>query len=777
MSSLDSSPRFPSEFVSPKEKEDAKYGAEYAEAMYNSSSRHGARLLHQDSEYDALTELAQGRQSVDGVKKLFGYYDSSLSMDDGAEDLSYIDIQVLNLAPKYINRAVGRLQSIKYDISASILDAKSIDEEKQFQTQLRAYYELRGYMKKIGVNAQELFKDLDVSSLPDQPDELMYEMTTNPKVKKVIRAEKLMKLLHYSNNWDQTWREIDWDFVVYGKGFTHCFLDENGSPREERINGKWAVYPYSESENWDNTEYFGFIDFVPVNRFIRESAKDFTVEQQQEIISEYARDNQYYNASQTLSHEDRFDGMAYLPILKYYFLSEDRRVYDSKKSKKTGNKILVERAYDYTPPEDIEKMYHPKGPNKIIENTYTSLYGGSWIIDSKVAYNHRRIDYPRTSLVDMKVPIKAYAPNYKEGRVVSLAAQMIEPLFMINVAWNKMKDILAKGWMGVREIDFNELEKVAMGKGGKSWDARQVYEHLLKTNTLIKRGKTNKYDQSTGKSIVDNPAGLAMADYMNTITLGLRMLDELTGTSSFEGSAPPERLAVGVANANLQATHETMEYLYTAHHRIYLETSKTMLGLAQMSHKNGNKVAGNAFGEYFEMDDALSLADIGLMLERQPTEQEWANFYVDLREQAKVGAIRSADLAFIREVSNLKEARRILAIREEKYAAQKRQEVQGLHENQMELTEKAATSKLQAELAKIKEKGAIDRELALLQGQIDEMLGEQAAGYKSSDVNAKSVSDLAVKTQEGKDRILTQGMKNIVEKEKVDKRQDRSPED
>jgi hypothetical protein len=775
--SFDSNPQFPSEFVSPKIKEDDDYGLAYAKAMYYASNRHGARLLYDDLEYDALIEIAQGRQSTDNIKKLFGYYDiDSQSTDGGAEDLAYIDVQVLNLAPKYINRAVGRLQAMKYDVSASVLDVKSINQEKHYKAQVKAFAELKVWFDTIGVSAKRMLQQAGIDNIPEETDEMLYEMTTNPKVKKIIKVEKLIKLIHYSNKWLQISRELDWDLVTLGKAFVHCYLDRNGSVREERINPRWAVYPYSESEDWSDVDYFGFIDFVPTNQFIRESSETLTPAEQQEIILTYGRDNKFISSTEGVIDEARNDGLTYVPVLRYYFLSEDRKAVDVKKNRH-GNKILVERAYDYSPPEEMQHLYTPEGGNKIIKNTYTSLYAGCWVIDSETVYTHRRVNWPRKYLVDISPPIKAYAPNYKEGRTVSMLAQMIEPIFMINVAWNKMKDILAKGWMGVREINFDEIEKIALGKGGKQWTPRQVYEHLLKTNTLVKRGKTNMYDQSNGSAIQDGPAGLSMADYMNTISMSMKFLDELTGSASFEGAAPPERLAVGVAQANLQATHETMEYLYAAHHRLYLEVSKTVIDLAQLSYKMGNKVAGNAMGEYFEMDDDVAYSEFGIMLERQPNEQEWLEFYQDLRLMLKEGQIRASDSAYVREVDNLKEARRVLAIREEKYLRIKRKEQEQIKNDQIEMSGAASQAKLDAEISKIKAKHESDRELKILQGQIDEMLLDAEYGYNAAKEKEKGVSALNVKQQEGKDRIITQGMKNIVESKKVEKREDKSPED
>lgn len=774
---IDYPPQFPDEFAPIKEKEKDSYGMKYAYAAYSIAKKSGSRAMFNDQDFDALMELAQGRQSVDNIKKLFGYYNlEEQDADGGASDLSYIDIQILNLAPKYINRAVGRLQAIKYDIAASVLDPLTIDQEREYKSQLKAFFDLKKWMEKIGIPSQKLFPKLDISNVPEEPDEYLYEIKTNPKIKKAIRTEKVLKGLHYKNNWNQVSREVDWDFVVFGKGYVHCFLDENGIPKEEHLNPRYVVHPYSDHESHDNMDYIGFIEYISVQQFIKETEGKIKKSRQKEIIEEYGKDTNYESAGEYGSIGTSYDGIKYIPVFRYYFISQDRVAHDIK-TNQYGNKIKKTRNYDYVPPKDQEELYKEGGPNRIIRNTYDSLYGGTWIVDSEVAYNHRRIEWPRSNMVDVELPIKAFSPNYKGGRTVSLAAQMIEPIYMINVAWNKVKDILAKGWMGIREINFDELEKVALGKGGATWDARKVYEHFLKTNTLIKRGKTNIYDQSNGAAVTESNTGLMLADYFTTISTSLRLLDDLTGTSSFEGSQPPERLAVGVAQANLQATHETMEYLYNAHHQIYLKSSETMWALAQMSHTMGNRIAGYAHGDVYEMDDEIASCDAGIMLERQPTEQEWAEFYAELSQMVKNQQIRPSDSAFIRDVDNLKEARRVLAIREEKYQRIKEKEMAKNEESQIRIAQTTAKAKMDSELAKLQAKGKIEQQTAVINGQIQGRVLEKEYAFKFALEGRKGDYNKLVAEQQGKDRIITQGLKNQVEREKVDKRPDKSPED
>ena len=65
---------YPSEFVSPKEKEKDEYGCQYAKSMYATASRLNS-MLFDEEQFNALMELSQGRGSVDDIKKLFGHYD------------------------------------------------------------------------------------------------------------------------------------------------------------------------------------------------------------------------------------------------------------------------------------------------------------------------------------------------------------------------------------------------------------------------------------------------------------------------------------------------------------------------------------------------------------------------------------------------------------------------------------------------------------------------------------------------------------------------------
>lgn len=760
---------YPPEYTSPKDKEKDVYGLQYAKAMYATSCRLGARIFD-DVEYQKLMETAQGRESVESIRKLFGYFDQ----DDGSSSLAYIDPKILNMAPKYINRAVAKMQKYSYDIAIDAVDPVSVDEKGDYAANIQAFYRLKEWVVNMGQDPKALFPDLDVDALPKYPDELLYDITVNPKIKKEIAAEISLKLLHYVNDFRQKMREVDWWIVVHGKGHLHFFNDENGVPRCEPINPKFYIGSYVENEAYADQEHAGFLDFITVNQLRKEMLADGWNEHEISLIADRWRSGYLGGAAaENVGGIDSYDGLDYIPVMRFYFKSEDNRRFVKMKNK-YGSNILLEKAFNYEPGDDV-KPFFERGEREVKENSYTSIYGGTWIIDTDVVYNYGRKKMPRTNLVNAQLPIISFAPNMKEGRVVSFLSQMLEPLNMANVAWNKIKEIIAKGWMGVREIDFTQLESVSLSKGGQAWTAADVYSHFLKTNTLLKRSPINRHDQQyAGSAIEDTNAGLTLADHFTTFTTAINILESMTSTAVVESSNMPDRVSATAVKESAMSSDTDMEYLYNAHEILYQKGSHLFLLLLQESLRDGNKVKGfvPALGKvhtgYYEVPQTLAYCEFGLTMSRQPTAEEWAEFYLDVREALKNQEISIADSAFIREIDNLKQARQILVIRHNQHRRQLREDAKFNNDLAIESNQAAAQAKADFEAMKEDKKGENARELAMLQGKIQEHLLRMEKQLDGEIKGIENQTKERMKRQEGLDSIIKESMRSRAERYKSD---------
>ena len=763
MSALDARDyAFPPEFVAPKAKEKNSYGLAYAKAIFNMGTRYGGgRFYNSDQEFDALTELAQGRQSVSDLRKIFGYHDTAAV--DNTKELAFIDPRVLNLATKYVNRAVAKMQRITYDIGLECIDIVSINEKEDYAAAVEAFYRLKDWHKKMGLDVREMITDIDLQGLPDTPDEMMYDATVNPKIKKEISGELFLKLIHAINRMDQKWRQLSWDLVTYGRCHVHCFADNNGYPRAVRINPKFWEGSYIEDDDFEEQEYAMVYDFITTSQFIKETSGEMTYEEQMRVVQAYSFKSSIGNHVD-YKRVESYDGLGYIPVARFYFRSEDNRTYVETENS-LGREILIEKGLDYVPPIDKKA--------RKITNTYTSIYGGTWVVDSDIVYNYKRQEYPRMELVDATIPIKTFTTNYREGRCVSFLSQMAEPLFMINAAWNKIKQILAEGRMGVMEIDFNQIEDVAMGSGGKKWTPQDVLRFLFKKNILVKRGRVNQYEQKVQNAIEMNTGGLQLSDYFTAFTTGIQMLEQMTASSALEQAEIPDRLAAKNALMSAQMADMDMEYLYNARENMIQRVSHQMLLIGQGSLQNNKTIQGYipALGKvntgFYKAPGDIAYCEYGMFMERQAGPEEKAAFLMDVSLAVKEGRISVADSAYVRNIDNLKQAQQILALKEQQYERKQSAMMQENQKMQMEMASAAAADKMEADMTLMDKDGSIKAELIKLKGQMDQLVAQQK-GMDSKEI--KQIENQMKRDnaqRSGEDAIMRESVRNIPYKGKT----------
>lgn len=760
---------FPDEFAPPKKKAKDEYGLQSAKAMFYSKNRQGYSLFTTENQnINALVELAQGRQSTDNIRRMFGFYTDKNSSSQDNQNLAFIDIQVINFATKYVNRTVAKLQKYKYKIGLSAADPISVDEAKEYDSKIKAYYALKDYYETMGQQAQQFIQDINVETLPAHPEEMMFNASQNQKIRKIIDGEKTITLVNETiNDMGQIMREFDWDMTVLGRGHIHCYLDENKMPRAHRINPKYWGGSYVQNEDHKGQEYSFFVDFITVNQFKKEAEDKLTQDEIDKVLRSHAWPNTATTWNTLPDQMVNYDGLRYIPVMRFYFLSNDHTAIAFWKNE-DGVPMMDERNYTYTPKNSSRDQ-------EVIKQVYTCVYGGSWVVDSDIIYNYGKKDIPRSNLVNTRLPIITFAPNMKEGRYVSLLSQMVEPLTMINVAWNKVKDVLAKGRLGIMNINLTAFEEIALGKGGNSWSAREAIDFLFQTNVGVTRQMTNPNGTATRQNIEFISTGVTLADYFTTIQVAIRMLDDLSGATLAETTDLPDRLTSKTMMANVAAGSDAIEYLINGHMQAYYQTTHMLLLLTQEAKRNKTAIKGMipALGKYttefFEVPDDLVYCDYGLSMEREATEEEWAEFYQEIAMYIQKGMLNASDSAFLREIPSLTMARHALATREtinEKKMAKIQQQQQDF---QMQSAQQAAQMKEESEARLQQQKQENALELAKLQGLIDEALIEKEAMLKAEMANMTNLVQERINTQKGIDSIIKEALRAKSEGYKSDK--------
>jgi hypothetical protein len=772
VSGYGSASRFPApdEFAPPKVKESDKYGLQYAKAAYFATNRYGYRLFNDVTNYNALMELAQGRQSVEPIYRMLGFFNDQGQTQSDNQSLAYIDVQVLNLVTKYVNRTVAKIQRTgRYNINFTAVDPLSVNEAKNHDAKIKTLYQMKDWFKDMKLDPQQFFPEMDLSVLPEYPEKLLLNLSVNPKIKKIMDAEKTMKLLNNTiNDMGQIMRECDWYSAVIGRQHVHCYLDENNIPRAKAINPKFWGGSYVENEDFSKQEYAFFIDFITRNQFKKEAEGLLSKSEMESIISAHAFPNTAASFGTLPQYYDNYDGLEYIPVMRFYFLSNDNVAWKIWNNQDTGNRMYDQTHYNYFPTENSNK------DQKVVQNSWTNVYGGTWIIDSETVYGYGRKKMPHTNLVNARLPIITFAPNMKEGRLVSMCSQMVEPAFMLNVAWNRLKDILAKGRMGPLELNLTAIDNIGLGQGGAKWTEKQVIDFFMQSQLLVTRQVTTPFGQSMGQAIRELNSGLTIQDYSTVISACIKFMDELSGSSVVESSTLPDRLTTGAMKSNIDASNDAIEYLINGHRQVYKESCHVLMLLAQQAKMDKTKIVGMipALGtsttEYFEVPDEIAYCDYGLQMQPEPTEEEWIEFYGELIESVKLGRLNSSDSAFIRQIKDMTMARQVMANREKINEAKAMKMRQQDQQFQMQAGAQAGKQKLEIEMQLLDKKKQDDMELMQVQARIDDMLMQRKILLESEANKTSDMVKSQIARQQGIDSVLKEAMRSRSEDKKTD---------
>lgn len=768
---------FPDEFVRPEIKEKPEYGLQYIQAAWASNDRFGAGRFADQEQIQSLVEIAQGNMSTEPLRRQFGVINDPTSRyDDGPNSLVHIDPQVLNLASKYVNRAVAKINMRQFDVGLEAIDQVSGDQKKDYQASIKAFYRLKSFYQEMGVPYQAVSEGLDIATLPEFPDELLYDIEVNPKLAKEIAGEMILQEVKEADRYAHKMMLNIWNLVVKGWAHVEIFNDHNGIPRMKVIQHEYWGGSYVEDDDFEEQEYAFYIEPITVNQFIKEAHPYYDEQELRHIAYKYSNQNQEFTGIESTNF---FDHLSYIPVVRFYFLSEDNRSYVSRNNQH-GSKILMEKDFNYSPPSDVLARFEEGGDSRVIKNTYTSCYGGTWVYNSDIVYNYGRKNTPRTNLVNTSLPIKTFTTNYKKGRAVSFTAQIIQPLDMINVAWNKIKETLAKGWMGIRNVDLSAIEAAALGKGGNVWTPREVIEYLNMSNTAVgRRNSGNPYGQSNGDIVTITAAGVQLADYFNTLTVAVNMMEQMTGTSIVESANVPDRLPAKAVGASQNAAEIDMQYLYEAYSNMNFRTTHNLLLACQEAVKDPKAI------QYFlpgigrvNIDQLKEMAycEYAIRLSKKPTQEEWLEFYQDVRIALEAGmkglpgGIRLSDSIFLREIDNLKQARQMLLIREAKYQREMTQQKQLDNQMAMEANQRAAQDKFQYEQAMMMEQGKIDMKIEEMKGQMKLQAQEQNSRLNNMTQQISDEMKRVIKDIEGKYSTLKEGMKSQATKYESDQK-------
>jgi len=712
---------FPNEFVSRETKETKAYGLEYAQAIWNNYIiNHGANYTRNITTYDFLKSIASGRQSSNDIAGLLGY-----NSGNGVFSTRQIDIQILNFGKMFVESAVSKMLRRQYNYTASIIDPSAVNAHKTKEAIIKSYFAVQQLAgEKL---AKEMFPDIDTSLLEETEDETLLKAQMSFSQELSMEADVAIKLLtKVINDFEQIRREYAEDLVIYGIGGTATYLDENKVPKCRRVNPMNLTYSQVDEPKLDKISYGGEIQFLSVTDFARDSAEYLTKEEQEEIVLTYGTIYPYFTFNQNGTYIPSVVATnKYIPVLKFQFLSTNIDTFEIK-SNKFGNNRIYKKEFTYSPTEEYKAKY----PNrKTVRTSLVDKYAGSYIVGSNIIYNYGKIEGAVQNLVNKKLDYNMYAPSIHKGVTTSLVSQMVEPLNMINLCHNRIKEIIGLGREGTLEIDTSMLSKIVLG--AEAVKPTEILSMLYRDKILLTTSQDTSGELTVNnnkRAVNEIPIGLRMADIAAIMDRAISQLRQLTGVNV--GLASPEKgTGLGQTEIAVAAVDEALGGLYHADQQIVKMTYDSLLGNFQVASMYGKTFEGmiDALGDgtvkFWRTNSKTAFSNYGLYLELAPSEQQWGQLYASMDKAVEQGLVSPSERIALQAITTYSQAQQMFLLKEKKGRRLAQQQAQANSEMQMQANQQATQAKMQADLAIIQ-----------AQSQADAMLEQQKHQAKLEEI-------------------------------------------
>ena len=667
---------FPDDNVKPKIKEDKMlWGLPLAKAIWNSRAFNNPNLFYNvRNEYYERINFALGLNNPNEFKPALGINPTEAQQTF----IPNMDWTIKNYATKRVNIATAKITNRFYDPVFQPGDPFSLDREKNYRAKLKSYMDQQEFLQEMNkiISVDTSPEDVDPDLMPQNDTELDIHMKINYKDRGAAWLEKRVKHFFDRNRYPDIKSEGAFNQFVLGARVELVDSDGYGRPRVKSISPAKAILPFFETPYPTNLEYGAHIDFydIPSARKLWEGA--FTVDEEAHIIENYSTTEQ-------LSYENSY-GQNSTSTRKIRILHFEKRTIDDKvfvDSKDTfGNKRFVERDFDfYKSPQQQAKFHEKNGDRaKLIRQGVSTVYSGYWIVDSDYIFDYGRKKWQEGewgALGEGCIGYKVVAPNLKDGIVVSTMDQMIPVLRELQRYHLKIQQVVAAAVPKGIAIDLEALRKAKLtGPNGKDLSDLEKIKMFQQTGIMIfNPGDGSVYGKgSTNKPIIEIENGMAqdIIHYTSLVTMALGQLDEVIGLNEMSAASPVhERKGARVAQMQQQSTETALWYLYEADAHIYREVSKSLAIKAIQSELYKPDYYKEAFGESsaeFIRKFRMDKVDFGLILEIQPSNDQWQEFYVEVKEAQTKGFVTLSQSVLLKRVPTLKEAESLLGLFEER---------------------------------------------------------------------------------------------------------------
>ena len=746
---------FPDPFASPLEKSDRSYGLRYAKAIesqWGKSDNSGSLLRQRLHDFEKNRDYANGTQDSSVYKQIL----NALDPNNGDGTLLNLDWSPVPIVPKFVKVVVNRILSRKPYPSIDAIDPISKGEKDEARAAIESSIEDKELLKEA--KAMGLQPQIDPDILPDTTEEAEIFMEQNMKTNAEIAAQLATSLTLDWNDFDQTvYRRAVEDLVVCGMGVIKRDNDPNYGITTKYVDPSTFLHSYTEDPTMSDIVYGGHIKRISIQELKRMAGDELT-ESQYEEIAKGVMGKKYNDKSLfgVKSYDRGAGGYTHgyddylIDIMDFEFLSVDCVYYESKESQ-FGNTGFYFKGGEYK--ESAGSVYD-RQPYKMENQT---IYGGCYVVGTSMIFGYgMKKNVPKNvhDLTKARLSYSVACTNIRRMRPKSIVGSVIGFADQLQLTHLKIQQAVAKAKPDGILVDIEGLENVQLGRGGdlQPLEIQDIYEQ---TGVFYYRSKNPEggFQNPPIRSIENNIRNIN--EYINLYNHYLRMIRDATGINEvMDASTPKGDALVGVRQQALAAGNNALYDITNAGMVLYRRVCEDIVKCLQVIPPDSvlYRVYEKAVGEksmgVLQSFENLPMYNFGVMVVQEMSDDD--RIFLEQNVQATLAQkeIDLEDAMAIRQVKDIDQAQRLLAVKRKKrmqmLQRQQQQNMQAQAQANAQASQVAAQSEMQkmqveaqVEVQKIQLKGQVEVQVAAALHQMRkelEMIRAQASlGFKADD--------------------------------------------
>ena len=667
---------FPDPFAAPEEKAGKAYGLKFAKSI-ESQWGHGEdqtslfrRRMH---DFEKNRDYANGTQDTSVYKQIL----NSLDPNNGDGSLLNLDWSPVPIVPKFVKVVVNRILSRKPYPSVEAIDPVSKGEKDRAIAEVESSIMDKDLLMEA--KAMGLQPMIDPSILPDTTEEAEIFMDQNMKTSAEIAAQLGTSLTLDWNEFDQNvYRRAVEDLVVCGMAVVKRENDPNYGITTKYIDPTSFLHSYTDDPNMSDIVYGAHIKRISIQELKRKAGNQLTEEQYENLGKTVMHKN--YNDSSAF-HNRSYDSNSrrnsygyddyLIDVMDFEFLSVDCVYYESKDSQ-FGNTGFYFKGSDYKMPNS---SVYDREPHKMENQT---VYGGSYIYGTDMIYDYgMKKNIPKNvhDLTKARLSYSISCTNLRKMQPKSIVSGVIGFADQLQLTHLKIQQAVAKAKPDGVLVDIEGLENVQLGRGGEL-EPLQIQDIYEQTGVFYYRSKNAEggFQNPPIRSIENSIRNIN--EYINLYNHYLRMIRDATGINEvMDASTPKGDALVGVQQQAIAAGNNALYDITNASIVLYRRVCEDIVKCLQVIPSDSvlyrvySKAIGEKSMELLSTFEDLPMYNFGIIVTQEMSDDDRVFLEQNIQATLAQKEIDLEDAIAIRQVKDIDQAQRLLAVKRKKRMA------------------------------------------------------------------------------------------------------------